>query len=538
MNLIEKLQVNKQSSRFSFCTPSIAGIVLVSVFLSQTFTADQGLLKDCDTGYHIRAGEYILDNLSIPKYDIFSFHSPALPWIAHEWLSEVIMAAVHRISGLTGLVIFFSLLISIVYYLLFKILQSLKSNVGIAVFVIILVIASSQLHWLARPHIFSMLFFLIWYYILDAYQYNNQRNILYLQIPLMLMWVNLHGGFITGFILNGIYLLGNIVKLIFTTESERNVHRPKAIILGLTMIACIFISLINPFGYQILIFPLKFVREKFILDNISEFLSPNFHSIWALPFELFLFLILTVASFSNKRLNLVELVLIIFFLHMSLVSARYIPLFCIIAAPIVVKQAEQLLKHSKGKISNFLTKKSDSFSKIDDSASDLVWPAAVFLITILLAIFSPIQYGFDINKKPIEASRFIEQEYISGNMFNMDEFGDYIIYRNYPKYRVFIDGRIDMYGSKRFKEYIEVVNFKQEWEKIIEKYKITWIIYYTNSTFSRYLLQNKDWHLIYSDKVASIFLKKIPVHKRLLQKYSNVKIFIDKSGTASDALYR
>jgi hypothetical protein len=530
MNLRDKLQVNKQSNILSFLTPSIAGIVLVSVFLSQTFTAAQGLLKDCDTGYHIRAGEYILNNLSIPKSDIFSFHSPPLPWIAHEWLSEVIMAAIHRISGLTGIVIFFSILISIVYYLLFKILQSLKSNIIVASFVIMLVIASSQMHWLARPHIFSMLLILVWYYLLDAYQYNNQRNFLYLQIPLMLLWVNIHGGFITGFILNGIYLLGNIVELISSTESERNVYRRKAIILGLTIITCFFISLINPYGYQILIFPFKLVKEKFILDNISEFLSPNFHSLWAIPFELFLFITLAVFSFTKKRLNLIELVLIIFFLHMSLVSARYIPLFCIIAAPIVVKQAEQMLEHSKGKISNFLMRKSDSFSEIDASASDFVWPAVAFLIVILLAFSSQIKHDFDLNKKPIEAAKFIEQEHIKGNMFNMDEFGDYIIYRNYPKYRVFIDGRIDMYGSKKFKEYIEVVNFEQGWGEILEKYQITWIIYYSKSALSRYLLQNEDWSLVYADKVASIFLKKIPGNQRLIQKYRNVKPFIDEPG--------
>jgi hypothetical protein len=215
---------------------------------------------------------------------------------------------------------------------------------------------------------------------------------------------------------------------------------------------------------------------------------------------------------------------------MSLVSARYIPLFCIIAAPIVVKQIEQMLEHSKGKISNFLTRKSDSFSKIDASASDFVWPAVAFLIVILLAFSSQIKHDFDLNKKPIEAAKFIEQEHIKGNMFNMDEFGDYIIYRNYPKYRVFIDGRIDMYGSKKFKEYIEVVNFEQGWGEILEKYQITWIIYYSKSALSRYLLQNEDWSLVYADKVASIFLKKIPGNQRLIQKYRNVKPFIDESG--------
>ena len=204
MNLINTLQPNQQFKMISFLTPSIAGIIFISVFLSQAFSAAHGLLKDCDTGYHIRAGEYILSTLSIPKHDMFSFLSPPLPWIAHEWLSEVIMAVIYKFFGLTGIVIFFSVLISMVYYFLFKILQSLKGNIIVAAFVIILVTASSQMHWLARPHIFSMLFILAWYYLLDAYQYNNQRNLLYFQIPLMLLWVNMHGGFIIGLSILGI----------------------------------------------------------------------------------------------------------------------------------------------------------------------------------------------------------------------------------------------------------------------------------------------------------------------------------------------
>src|SRR5210317_829607 len=126
---------------------------------------------------------------------MFSFLSPPIPWTAHEWLSEVMMAAINGIFGLTGIVIFFSILISFVYYFLFKILQSLKVNIIIATIVIILVIASSRMHWLARPHIFSMLLVLLWYFLLDAYQYDK-KNILYLQIPLMLLWVNMHAGFI------------------------------------------------------------------------------------------------------------------------------------------------------------------------------------------------------------------------------------------------------------------------------------------------------------------------------------------------------
>jgi hypothetical protein len=529
MILTNKLQADSQSKIISLLTPSIAAIILISVFLSQIFSAAHGLLKDCDTGYHIRAGEYILDTLSIPKHDMFSFLSPPIPWTAHEWLSEVIMAAIHGIFGLTGVVIFFSILISFVYYFLFKILQSLKANIIVAIIVIIFVITSSQMHWLARPHIFSMLLVLLWYFLLDAFQYNK-KNILYLQIPLMLLWVNMHAGFIIGLILNGIYLFGNIVEFISSPGLERNIHKKKAIFLGLITVACFIVSLVNPYGYQILLFPFKLVTEKFIMNNIGEYLSPNFHSVWAIPFEAFLLFTLAVFAFSKERLNLVELLLILLFLHMSLYSARYVPLFSIMAAPVVTKQLKQLLATSNGKFPDFLKRKGASFSEIDESGNDFIWPAVVFLMIVLLLFSGRLKAGFDPDNKPVDASKFLEQEHITGNMFNNDEFGDYIIYRNYPAHKVFIDGRNDMYGVEKLKEYDRVRKFENGWGKILEKYKITWIIYDSSSPLSRYLMKNKNWHLIYSDKVASIFLKKTPENHRLIQKYKTVKLFTDDPG--------
>src|SRR6266567_7220728 len=93
--------------------PSVSVIFFLSTFLFLAFSSGNNLLNDADTGYHIRAGEYMINNLVVLRYDIFSYISPPLPWFAHEWLSEVIMALVYRLSGLTGVVIFFSILIAL-----------------------------------------------------------------------------------------------------------------------------------------------------------------------------------------------------------------------------------------------------------------------------------------------------------------------------------------------------------------------------------------------------------------------------------------
>jgi hypothetical protein len=502
--------------------PSLADVLFVTLFLVLSFSAGKGLLADADTGYHIRAGEIIIDTLSVPKYDMFSFISPPLPWTAHEWLSEVIMALIHRAFGLTGVVVFFVFLISFVYYLLFKMIRKYKGNIILAVFIILMVILSSQLHWLARPHIFSLLLLVIWYYLLDAFQYNH-RNYLYLLPPIMLLWVNLHGGFMSGFMLIGIYLFGNFIKFVFSQGAERVSYKKKTRILGLTTVACLLVSLINPYSYHILLFPFKLISEKFLMDHVMEFLSPNFHESAVMPFKYLLFLMIMIIAVSGKRLNFIELVLVLVFTNMALYSARYIPLFAIIAAPILVKQAELILKQPDGKFINFFKKRSDGIAAIDASAKGYLWPVAAVLIVAAVAAAGRIEYKFDEEKKPVAAVEFLKKVHLKGNMFNEDEIGDYIIYSAYPQYKVFTDGRSDMYGAEKVKEWFKVIYFKPGWEKIIKKYNINWIILSADSIFSRFLIGKNDWRLIYADKVANIFVKNIPENQYLINQYGNVK---------------
>ncbi len=163
--------------------PSLADILFLTIFLYLFFSGKTMLLGDGDTGYHIRAGEYILKTFSVPKHDIFSFLTPAIPWTAHEWLSEVVMALVHRVSGLSGVVFFFACIIAVVYYLLFKVIRSYKGNIFVAISIILLVILSSQIHWLARPHIFSLLIIIIWYHLLDLYEYSDRNYLLFYAAP-------------------------------------------------------------------------------------------------------------------------------------------------------------------------------------------------------------------------------------------------------------------------------------------------------------------------------------------------------------------
>jgi hypothetical protein len=285
--------------------------------------------------------------------------------------------------------------------------------------------------------------------------------------------------------------------------------------------------MINPFGYHILLFPFHLVSQKYLMDHILEFLSPNFHE--PLPFKYLLLLVPALFALTSKRLDFVELVTVLLFADMALYSQRYIPLFAILSSPVLLRCANNVIHENPGRIADFFKKRANAVSSVDAAAAGFLWPVMGMLAIAAWGGAGRTNHMFDAGIKPVAAVEFLKHEPIRGNMFNNDEFGDYVIYAAWPDYRVFIDGRSDMYGVERLKEYYKVVNFEPGWDKILENYGITVIFYDADSPLSRFLLTTDRWRLVYADKVANIFLKNIPGHARLIAKYNDVQPF---SGTA------
>jgi hypothetical protein len=110
-------------------------------------------------------------------------------------------------------------------------------------------------------------------------------------------------------------------------------------------------------------------------------------------------------------------------------------------------------------------------------------------------------------------------------MYNSYVFGGYLIYSFFPdpRYRVFVDGRAIVGGEDYFVESLKVSELTPEWKKILDKYKVAWMIVETNSVLTVFLFERPEWKLVYSDDVASIFVKKTPENSRLIEQYRTVK---------------
>jgi hypothetical protein len=495
--------------------PSMAEIIFISIFLQLVFNAGI-LLSDGDTGYHIRAGEFILQARAIPITDIFSLWIPALSWTAHEWLSEVLMAVVHHHAGLMGIVILFSLTVATTYLLLFRMLRADTQDILLSVLLTVVAAITSSIHWLARPHIFSLLLTVIWYGVLNRFQYQG-KNHLFLLPFLMLLWVNMHGGYIFGLILLLVYLLGNLANWYAIDKSGAQDYIYKAKSVAMIFAGCLLASLCNPNGYHILIFPFALASDPFLMNNVTEFLSPNFHE--PLIFKYLLLATIALFALSRVTLNSIELGLAILTTYMALYSARYIPLYAIITAPILLRLIDRLRHNLSPNAINWLARRSAGFTLIDRRSIGYLWPTGVILVILTLTHMGRLHTAFDDKRFPTRAVEFILAESIPGTMFNNEAFGDYIIYKAWPKYRVFFDGRSDMYGARLGGEYLQIARTLPGWQDVLQKHQVDWVFFNTGSMLSSALNINSAWQLIYTDPVASIFVRDKPEYEHLIAKY-------------------
>jgi hypothetical protein len=236
-------------------------------------------------------------------------------------------------------------------------------------------------------------------------------------------------------------------------------------------------------------------------------------------FRLLLYSTVALFTVSRKKLDFLEVILVLLFLHMSLTSVRYIPLFGIVVAPILAAHAASSLDQSDGRIALFINKKAAGIAAIDTFSKGFVLPVVVVIAIIVSGLLGGLHYHFDDKNKPVAAIDFLGRENIPGNMFNEIQFGDYTIYAR-QTYKVFIDGRLDMYGPEQFEDYLRVLTIRPGWEETLRKYDINWVFIGRHSPLSSVLLVKKEWRLIYTDRVANIFVRNSAANLALIRRYA------------------
>jgi hypothetical protein len=455
------------------------------------------LLADGDTGWHIRTGEFILDTGRLPATDLFSFTRAGERWVAWEWLSDVLFALSHRAGGLKGVVLLAGVLIALYLTLLVRHMVWRGANAFAALGVCLLGAGASGIHFLARPHVFTLLFLTVSLWLLDRDRRHPDWSV-WLLVPLTAVWVNLHAGFLALLASLAIQAAGEGLE-----AGWRAARRKTALLVG-----CAAATLANPYGIGLHLHLVEYLRSDWIREAVDEFQSPKFRSESALQFEILLFAGLLAAGLLLRRKQVADVLMVVAWAHAALVSVRHVPMYVVAAGPILAAEASRwwtgwASARPARSVVGILDRMGVDFAAGFRRSS--VWPAA--LVVGLVFLGSPVKWPRDFPeiKFPVGLIGRQEGRLAGARVFTSDQWGDYLIYRFYPRQRVFIDGRSDFYGPAIGKLYLRVAYGHSEWRGTLDRYGIRVVLAPKEWPLGSILRQDAGWKLVEEDGVAALF---------------------------------
>lgn len=458
----------------------------------------RALVLDGDTGWHTRTGEQILKTGLVPQHDLFSFSKAGAPWFAWEWLTDVQYALLHARWGLGGVAVYSGLIICSSAYVLLRTMLSVGANVFVCLVLTLLYVGGSSLHHHARPHVWTLLFFafsagLLWH------DRRQPTRLLWVLVPLTCLWTNLHGGFLALIANAGLASLGTWLE---------NPRRWQLSIryFGLTL-ACLAASLINPYGFRLHMHVAEYLRSDFIRNAVQEFQSPVFRSEGVLQFEAVLIAGVICAGLLLSRKRIVEALWILYFAHASLGSSRHIPLFLLIASPAIALEATSLWNRIfQGQPRNSIRNILHSLSRDVATGFRRTTFWIVFGTLPVVAITSARSWPTDFAKTfPVGMVAAQQDRILGSRLFTSDQWGDYILYKLWPRQKVFIDGRSDFYGEKLGKEYLSLMNADFRWREIVRRYDFNVLLLPVKWPLVSVVKLSPEWRVVADDGTAILF---------------------------------
>ena len=491
-----------KTSISSILLPRLRDLVFITVFYL-VIQVGSMLFADGDPGRHIVSGRIMLENRTIITTDIFSYTISGQPQTPYVWFSEILFGLADILMGLNGVVLLTAVVLATTFTVIYAdILRKAPTPLFAAGFALLAALASS-LHWLARPHIFTLLFVALWAGRLN--RVHHGEDVPTWQFPLiMFFWANMHGAFIAGFITWGAYITGWFLEKWFSAEKPLRATLNRLLLIGGTSFLA---TLINPVGWHLWQTILGYVTDRYLVDLTIEYASPDFHSPISWAALLFIGLALFILSRGWKKSSLAEGSLMMGWAALGLFGVRNLPIFAIVAAPILASHVQAA---ASGNIR--LLRLEARFQALEKSARGLLWPIlTVALVCGLLAggiHLDPQRTGYRFRPDvfPVQAVDWVESNPQSGNMFNEFGWGGYLIYRLWPDYKVFMDGQL-FYGETITRHHQQILNAEPGWEDVVQQYDIRWMLVPVDKPIARFLLIHPGWKILYQDDTALIARK-------------------------------
>lgn len=511
--------VRAQPGWVHWCIPSAADLIFIVLLVLMACTSlSTRLLGDAGIGWHIRTGQLILSTHAIPHTDPFSSSMNRHPWFAWEWLYDLIVGKIEGVAGLNGVVLFTGIIIAAVFAWTFRLMLRRGTNLFLSLILMLLAASAAMIHFQARPHVLSWLFAVAWFYILDRSELRNvgtarsnpaSERSLWLLPFLMLLWVNIHGGFLLGFTLLGIYWIGAVVYCLqpHTDRFEdvlRSIRtRRRVRMLTLTGVLCALATLLNPYGIKLHVHIYQYLSNRFFMDHIDEFQSPNFHYVAQKCFAVLLLLTIVAIARRQRGFGFSQILVLLFAVSSGLYSSRNIPVASLLITLIIGPH----LSHAIGNF-NFLQR----MGTIELGLRAHLWPIAAIVITGWIAAHGGylaqthvMDARFDPNRFPAAAVDQLATSNLKGPILAPDYWGGYLIYRLYPNVKVVLDDRHDFYGEEFLKAYLKMIHVEPGWQEFLQRNPAQYVLVPKGSALNNILLETPAYRQVYSDNVTAAF---------------------------------
>jgi len=467
---------------------------------------------DPDGWWHLATGRWIVQEGRIPHQDPFSHTMAGQPWVDNGWLPQIALYLAYRLLGMAGVGLLVALQATLALAFLWP---QMRGGVFPRAFLLVFAATVSSPVWTPRPQMTTYLFTALLTFLLHRYRVQEDRRALY-PIPLLfVLWVNAHAGYVLGLLLLGLSFLGEVLERLWKERGQLTVRlwRPWL----LTSLAALLVVPLNPYGPRMWSYPFYNAGQRFARQYIAEWASPDFHQLHNQPLIWMVLLILAVLGLSRRPPPLADLLNLLAFTYLTFQSQRAMGLFALVATPLLSASLSQLRGWSderKGlQRSGALTDTPGTVQRWRGQGALNVGIVIVLLLAALTKAYVALspetlaqaerEQGF-----PADALAWLRQERPSAPLFNPYNWGGYLIWHLYPDYRVFVDGRADLYGDDFLFQYAQVALAKPGWEAILDRYGVQTALVEAKSPLVGAMAASPAWEPLYEDGRALVFRRK------------------------------
>lgn len=507
------------------CFAPFSVLIFSATWLLLFMAGQSKLVRDPGTFFHTAAGGYLLGTGQLIHQDFYSFTHFGEPWIAQQWLGECIMAVIHRLAGLDGLLVVTVSLVAMLWSGLALRIERSGMNLVMGSLILVLALAASSHHLHVRPHVVTILFSAFVYTRLCDVE-AERKSIVSLSwlLPVLIIWANIHGGVLGGIFTLLIAAAGWTLARLLKLKSPASNEKALAI-LWVVIFLSLFTPFVNPYGIQLPSTWLEIMGSRAISQLIEEHASvgnlllrgePSSYITISLLFCLGSFYMALLAGTERKDRRIVWYIPVLWFL-LSLSRIRHAPLFAVMA---VVAIAE-IFPYCRWV--NALGNRGLATFRLRETAGKRIGVSGALLAAVvtgfaLVAFHGSAQLpstaqkwvNLDGTHWPVEILpelQTIENSHPRGTpIFNDMLFGGFLIYHT-PGLRVFIDDRCELYGDEFITKNVRAE--RTDFEAWSKAYHFDFALLAANSNYRTYFERNPDWRVVKRCPAGVLYEKRI-----------------------------